>query len=70
MSLGDVIRVSRCADCGVNQSGLGIPLMVHLHAKAPLVALLGPMHVGVVLVMAYLWYLSHFFQANAETAGW
>ena len=44
--------------------------MVDLHAKAPLVALLGPMHVEVALMMAYRWYLSHFSQANAETAGW
>ena len=43
--------------------------MVDLHAKAPLVALLGPMHFGMALMMAYRWYLSHFFQANAEQQG-
>ena len=68
--LGDVIRAGRCDDYGVSQSGLGIPLVVDLHAKALLVALLDPMHFGMALMMAYRWYLSHFFQANSETVGW
>ena len=69
MSLGDVIRVGRCADYGVNQSGLGIHLMVDLHANAPLVALLGPMHVEVALMMAYRWYLCHFFKLTPKQQG-
>jgi len=50
----DIVDIGRCANDGVNQAGLGIHADVGLHAKVPLVALLGLMHLRVALAGAVL----------------
>lgn len=47
MGLGDVVRIGRCGDHGVNQSGVGIRTDVGFHAVVPLVAFFGLVHIGV-----------------------
>lgn len=52
--LRHVIDVGGCAHHGVNQPRVGIDADVALHAKVPLLALLGLMHLGVTLAVLVL----------------
>ena len=54
LRLRDVVDVGRSADHGTYESRLSIDADVRLHAKVPLVTLLGLMHLGVPLPFAIL----------------
>ena len=52
MALRDIMDVGRSANDAVHQARISIDPNVGLHAKVPLVALFGLMHLGVTLVAA------------------
>ena len=54
VALGHIVHVGGGADDAVHQTRVGIDADVGLHAKVPLVALLGLVHLGVALATAIL----------------
>jgi len=54
MALSDIVDIGRCADDGVHQARISIDTDMRLHAKVPLVAFLGLVHLRIPLARTVL----------------